>query len=69
MSGVVVPLVTLVVLDGWGLAPPGPGNAVELARTPVFDDLARRCPTTQLAASGPAVGLPEGQMGTPRSGI
>ena len=29
----------LIVLDGWGLAPPGPGNAVSLARTPVFDAL------------------------------
>ena len=29
----------LVVLDGWGLAPPGPGNAVDLADTPVFDAL------------------------------
>ena len=33
------PLVALVILDGWGLAPPGPGNAVELADTPVFDRL------------------------------
>ena len=32
-------LVAIVVLDGWGLAPPGPGNAVELADTPVFDDI------------------------------
>jgi 2,3-bisphosphoglycerate-independent phosphoglycerate mutase len=61
-------LVTLVILDGWGIAPPGPGNAVELARTPVFDDLAQRCPTTQLVASGPAVGLPEGQMGNSEVG-
>jgi 2,3-bisphosphoglycerate-independent phosphoglycerate mutase len=63
-----VPLVTLVVLDGWGLAPPGPGNAVELARTPVFDDLLARFPPTRLAASGPAVGLPEGQMGNSEVG-
>jgi 2,3-bisphosphoglycerate-independent phosphoglycerate mutase len=62
------PLVTLVVLDGWGLAPPGPGNAIELARTPVFDELVRRFPTTELAASGPAVGLPEGQMGNSEVG-
>jgi 2,3-bisphosphoglycerate-independent phosphoglycerate mutase len=62
------PLVTLVILDGWGIAPPGPGNAVELARTPVFDALARRYPTTQLVASGPAVGLPEGQMGNSEVG-
>jgi 2,3-bisphosphoglycerate-independent phosphoglycerate mutase len=29
----------LIVLDGWGLAPEGPGNAVSLAHTPVFDEL------------------------------
>ena len=62
------PLVTLVILDGWGIAPPGPGNAVELARTPVFDDLCARYPCTHLAASGAAVGLPEGQMGNSEVG-
>ena len=62
------PLVTLVILDGWGLAPPGPGNAVDLAHTPVFDDLARRYPATQLEASGAAVGLPDGQMGNSEVG-
>ena len=63
-----VPLVTLVILDGWGLAPPGPGNAVELAETPVFDALWGRYPHTQLAAAGPAVGLPDGQMGNSEVG-
>jgi 2,3-bisphosphoglycerate-independent phosphoglycerate mutase len=63
-----LPLVTLVILDGWGIAPPGPGNAVELAQTPVFDDLAARYPTTQLVASGAAVGLPDGQMGNSEVG-
>jgi 2,3-bisphosphoglycerate-independent phosphoglycerate mutase len=62
------PLVTLVVLDGWGLAPPGPGNAVELAETPVFDRLRAAFPHTTLAASGEAVGLPEGQMGNSEVG-
>jgi 2,3-bisphosphoglycerate-independent phosphoglycerate mutase len=62
------PLVTLVVLDGWGIAPPGPGNAVLLARTPVFDELVATYPSTQLEASGPAVGLPEGQMGNSEVG-
>ncbi|MCZ7587858.1 MAG: 2,3-bisphosphoglycerate-independent phosphoglycerate mutase [Gaiella sp.] len=61
-------LVTLVILDGWGLAPPGPGNAVELARTPVFDELVARYRSTELRASGPAVGLPEGQMGNSEVG-
>jgi 2,3-bisphosphoglycerate-independent phosphoglycerate mutase len=68
VSGEGAPLVALVVLDGWGIAPPGPGNAVDLARTPVFDGLAARYPSTQLAASGPAVGLPEGQMGNSEVG-
>jgi 2,3-bisphosphoglycerate-independent phosphoglycerate mutase len=56
------------VLDGWGLAEPGPGNAVELADTPVFDRLWERWPHTTLTAWGPAVGLPEGQMGNSEVG-
>ncbi|HJX74789.1 MAG TPA: 2,3-bisphosphoglycerate-independent phosphoglycerate mutase, partial [Gaiella sp.] len=63
-----VPLVTLAILDGWGIAPPGPGNAVTLAGTPYFDALSARYPTTELRASGPAVGLPEGQMGNSEVG-
>jgi 2,3-bisphosphoglycerate-independent phosphoglycerate mutase len=58
----------LVVLDGWGLAEPGPGNAVELADTPVFDELWERNPHTTLVTHGPAVGLPEGQMGNSEVG-
>ena len=61
-------LVALVILDGWGLAPPGPGNAVELARTPVYDALWERYPHTTLKASGEAVGLPPGQMGNSEVG-
>ncbi len=60
--------VCLVVLDGWGLAEAGPGNAVSQARTPVFDDLWERYPHTQLIACGEAVGLPEGQMGNSEVG-
>ena len=56
------------MLDGWGLAEPGPGNAVELADTPVFDELWAEHPHTQLTAWGPAVGLPEGQMGNSEVG-
>jgi len=66
--GTALPLVALVILDGWGCAPPGPGNAVELADTPVFDDLWARYPHTTLKASGEAVGLPEGQMGNSEVG-
>jgi 2,3-bisphosphoglycerate-independent phosphoglycerate mutase len=58
----------LVVLDGWALAEPGPGNAVELADTPVFDQLWERWPHTTLVTYGPAVGLPEGQMGNSEVG-
>jgi 2,3-bisphosphoglycerate-independent phosphoglycerate mutase len=56
------------VLDGWGLAEPGPGNAVSQARTPVFDELWRDCPHTTLLACGRAVGLPDGQMGNSEVG-
>jgi 2,3-bisphosphoglycerate-independent phosphoglycerate mutase len=63
-----VELVTLVILDGWGCAPAGPGNAVELAETPVFDRLWREYPHGTLKASGEAVGLPDGQMGNSEVG-
>ncbi len=62
------PCVCLVVLDGWGLAAPGPGNAVSLANTPVFDELWATYPHTTLTACGAAVGLPEGQMGNSEVG-
>jgi 2,3-bisphosphoglycerate-independent phosphoglycerate mutase len=60
--------VLLVVLDGFGLADAGPGNAVVLARTPVFDRIWEQGPHTTLEASGPAVGLPVGQMGNSEVG-
>ena len=63
-----VPSVALVVLDGWGLAPPGPGNAISQASTPTFDALWERYPHTELDASGRAVGLPDGQMGNSEVG-
>ncbi|MDX6690750.1 MAG: 2,3-bisphosphoglycerate-independent phosphoglycerate mutase [Solirubrobacteraceae bacterium] len=60
--------VCIVVLDGWGLAPGGPGNAVALAHTPCFDSLWERYPHTTLTACGEAVGLPPGQMGNSEVG-
>jgi 2,3-bisphosphoglycerate-independent phosphoglycerate mutase len=68
LPGEPFPLVALVILDGWGCAPPGPGNAVELADTPVFDRLWSTYPHTTLKASGEAVGLPPGQMGNSEVG-
>jgi 2,3-bisphosphoglycerate-independent phosphoglycerate mutase len=62
------PQVALVILDGWGLAPDGPGNAVSQANTPVMDNLWATAPRTTLTASGLAVGLPEGQMGNSEVG-
>jgi 2,3-bisphosphoglycerate-independent phosphoglycerate mutase len=67
-DGRAYPLVALVILDGWGIAPAGPGNAIELAETPVFDRLWRDYPHAQLVASGGAVGLPDGQMGNSEVG-
>jgi 2,3-bisphosphoglycerate-independent phosphoglycerate mutase len=57
-----------VILDGWGCAAPGPGNAVDLANTPVFERLWAELPHTTLEASGEAVGLPPGQMGNSEVG-
>ncbi len=58
----------LLILDGWGIAPDGPGNAVSLAATPNMDALFATCPHSQLTASGRAVGLPEGYMGNSEVG-
>jgi len=65
------PLV-LCILDGVGLRPEGPGhdrgNAVALARPACFESLFVDYPWTSLVCSGPAVGLPEGQMGNSEVG-
>ena len=58
----------LLILDGWGLAPAGPGNAVTLARTPNLDRLLAAYPGTTLACSGRSVGLPDGFMGNSEVG-
>jgi 2,3-bisphosphoglycerate-independent phosphoglycerate mutase len=58
----------LVILDGWGIAPDGPGNAVTQADTPNFDELWATHQTAQLTACGRAVGLPDGQMGNSEVG-
>jgi len=58
----------LIILDGWGAAAPGPGNAVDAAATPNLDRLLATYPTGRLKASGLSVGLPEGQMGNSEVG-
>jgi 2,3-bisphosphoglycerate-independent phosphoglycerate mutase len=67
-AGVTFERVCLVVLDGWGIAAPGPGNAIALARTPVFDELWSTYPHAALSASGRDVGLPDEQMGNSEVG-
>jgi 2,3-bisphosphoglycerate-independent phosphoglycerate mutase len=58
----------LVIMDGYGLADAGPGNAVTLADTPNLGALFAEWPNTSLMCSGLAVGLPEGQMGNSEVG-
>jgi len=58
----------LIILDGWGYADPGPGNAISLAETPVWDALWAGYPHVLLEASGEAVGLPPGVMGNSEVG-
>lgn len=58
----------LLIMDGFGLAPAGPENAISCARTPNLDKLFAECPNTQLQASGLDVGLPAGQMGNSEVG-
>ena len=61
------PLV-LVILDGWGFSADPYGNAILDADTPEMERLLRQCPTTLVAASGEAVGLPRGQQGNSEVG-
>jgi len=61
------PLV-LIILDGWGYAPPSPANAISLARKPNYDKLLAEFPNTLIHTSGRYVGLPAGQMGNSEVG-
>lgn len=58
----------LVIMDGFGLAEAGEGNAISRAKTPCLDRLLAECSHTTLQASGEAVGLPDGQMGNSEVG-
>ena len=58
----------LIILDGWGYNPSPQGNAIALAKKPVWDELNRNFPNTLIHTSGPYVGLPEGQMGNSEVG-
>ncbi|MGH9712778.1 MAG: 2,3-bisphosphoglycerate-independent phosphoglycerate mutase [Candidatus Acidiferrales bacterium] len=60
--------IVLTVLDGWGYRAESKGNAIALARKPNYDRLVKDFPNTLIHTSGPAVGLPEGQMGNSEVG-
>ncbi len=58
----------LIVLDGWGLCENTKGNLIACAETPVMDRLLQGYPKAELAASGMAVGLPQGTVGNSEAG-
>src|SRR3989449_2355580 len=60
--------IVLTVLDGWGYRAETRGTAIALARKPAYDRLIKDFPNTLIQTSGPAVGLPEGQMGNSEVG-
>ncbi len=61
-------LMSLIILDGFGINNAEQGNAIHSAKTPNLDALFAKYPHTQIAASGMDVGLPEGQMGNSEVG-
>lgn len=60
--------VVLIILDGWGIGPDYPGNAIKLAHTPTIDMLTTTYPHTELAAAGESVGLPHAEDGNTETG-
>jgi 2,3-bisphosphoglycerate-independent phosphoglycerate mutase len=60
--------IALIVLDGWGYRESSKDNAINEAHKPCFDDLWNKYPHTILGASGPSIGLPEGQIGNSEIG-
>jgi len=60
--------VLIAILDGWGIAPAGPGNAVSLAKLPTMDLFWKTYPHTQLIAHGESVGLPKREPGNTETG-
>ncbi|MDD5041412.1 MAG: 2,3-bisphosphoglycerate-independent phosphoglycerate mutase [Candidatus Peribacteraceae bacterium] len=58
----------LIIIDGFGVAPPGSGNARSLAKLPTIKRLEQEVPNVIMQASGNAAGLPEGQQGASEPG-
>ncbi|MFA6005685.1 MAG: 2,3-bisphosphoglycerate-independent phosphoglycerate mutase [Patescibacteria group bacterium] len=60
--------VVLIIADGWGVAPPSPGNYISQAKTPNFDNFLVKYPNSTNVAAGNAVGVPEGSQGNSEIG-
>ncbi len=60
--------VVLIILDGWGIAPPSRANAISLARTPNMDNYMTTYPTMSIQAAGESVGLSWGEIGNSEVG-
>jgi 2,3-bisphosphoglycerate-independent phosphoglycerate mutase len=60
--------VVYIILDGWGIAPSGKGNAISLAKTPNMDRLQASYPHTEVGAGGEAIGLWKGHQGSSEIG-
>ena len=58
----------IIIMDGFGISPIQEANAVARAKKPNLERFWKNYPTTTLAASGLAVGLPRGQMGNSEVG-
>ena len=58
----------MVILDGWGVAPPSRGNAITLAKKPNLEQLFREYPSTTLGATGGDVGLEDNKMSGSEAG-
>lgn len=67
VSSQIHPMV-LLVLDGWGIAPPSGGNALTQSRLPNYQKILKEYPNTQLIASGESVGLPANEVGNSEVG-
>lgn len=64
----VTSLIVLLILDGWGVAPEGRGNAIAHSKTPEMDRLSKAYPTLVIPAAGEAVGLPRNWIGSSEEG-
>lgn len=58
----------IIIMDGYGIAPAGAGNAIELDGSKNVHELMKNYPSATLGASGLSVGLPDGQMGNSEVG-